>query len=192
MSADKTDPGQGKSGDITPEFPILDVFDAVHRAHETPMQIAAREMLEGHPELDEQRRLDEADRALEDIDEYVQETNPEGLAEAEAQLAEWKLPEDPLENIPDFIPEDEVTLDPGPLVNVFDLSSVLEGSIIQGILNAEGIACIVDNFTTNPPAGVFGQAGSWGRILVGENFAAQAKMAIEAAQQAESEPETGA
>ena len=38
------------------------------------------------------------------------------------------------------VDEDEVTLDPGPMVNVFDFSSVLEGSIIQGILNAEGIA----------------------------------------------------
>jgi len=192
MSVESTDPDGWESRDLTPEMPMLDVFDAVHRANETPVQIAAREMMEGHPELNEERRQEEADKVLGDIDDYVRDTDPADLAEAEAQLADWQLPEDPLETVPDFIPEDQVTLDPGPMVSVFYFSSAVEANIIKGILNGEGIACILDNLSTNPPSAYFGTAGTGGHILVGENFAAQAKMAIETAQQAGSEPETGA
>jgi hypothetical protein len=192
MAVEETDPNGFNSGDLVPEAPILDVFHAVRQANETPLQAAAREMAERNPELEQERREeDEADRTLGDIDDYVKQTEPEVLPEAEEQLAEWQLPDDPLEDVPDYISENEVDLEPGPLVNVFDFSSVLEGSIIKGILNGEGIACIMDNFTTNEYAGILGQSGSYGRILVAEHFAAQAKLAIEAAQASGTEPEAG-
>jgi hypothetical protein len=160
-------------------------------AIETPiMHAAIEENL--YPDAGEDaRRQTEADNVLGDVEEFVESTDPSSLAEAEAELSEWKVPEDPLEEVPDFVSEKDEVLDPGPMVPVFDAGSEMEAQLIIGILSASGIPSMLDNFASRAWGESIGVAqASWGHVLVAQEHAAQARAAIESAKEAGAQSQT--
>jgi hypothetical protein len=143
---------------------------------ETPLMQAVREeVLESTPESRRRRADDEADRLVDDIDDFVAETDPASLPAAEAEIDAWHPPSGPRE------PTDEPGDANTPLVSVFVAGTEVEANIVRGLLEAEGIP------TTVSVAGAkaFGAllsvgAGQWGDVFVAPDDAEKAREVVAA------------
>lgn len=145
------------------------IDEASGEPHETPLEAGfrARER-EADPVAREER---DADVAVGAVDDYVVQTDPEGLAEAEEQLDEWEIPNDPLDE-PIDIPEGT------PLVSVFTASSEMEANIVGGILQAEGIPSTIQHLGLALGGSNWTGEGAVAHLLVPENLADAALSAI--------------
>lgn len=161
-------------------------------AVETPLERAARaEQLrqEEQSQGNDAREEHEADVVIGDVGEYVAQTDPAGLPEAEAQLNAWEIPTDPLEGVPA-----DVVLHPGeegvPFVPVFSAGTESEANIVRGLLESEGIPVVVrDSASPVAYGSVFGIAEArWGDLLVGAAQADLARQIIAAAQEPSPDP----
>ena len=107
---------------------------------------------------------------VEDIDDYVAETDPGHLSEAEAELAQWTPP------------QDAGAIDSGDdskLVNVFSAYSEIEANIVKGVLDASGIPSSFDGLGGTVMGGIFAAGEQvWADIVVPEHYAEAAKSAI--------------
>lgn len=138
---------------------------------ETPLERAAR--LENQPPVPESVEL------VDDIDQFVARTDPEHLPEAEAELAAWKTPEDPLSHNAGAGPSET-----GNVVGVFSAYNEVEANIVKGVLDAAGIPSSFDNRGGTVMGGIF-SAGEqvWADIVVPESYADAAREAIAEATQ---------
>ncbi len=144
---------------------------------ETPLEIAARADAETEGHGGQARREEhEANVLVGDIDQYVAETDPGSLPEAERQLDAWQIPTNPLEGVPDNValePESE------PLVAVFAAQSEAEANIVRGLLEASGIPAFVNALSGPALGGIFQPDETrWGEILVSSSEADAARAAI--------------
>jgi len=124
--------------------------------------------------------VDPDDGALvDDIDAYVAQTDPEHLADAESELAEWSTPQE--------IARPVDAGDFSNVVSVFSAYSEVEANIIKGVLDAVGIPSAFDNHGGTVMGGIF-SAGEqeWADIVVPDHYAEQARTAIAEARQDES------
>jgi len=114
----------------------------------------------------------EAGMLVEDIDSYVAETDPQHLAEAEAELADWAVPGDPSAQPID-------AGDATAIVGVFSAYSEIEANIVKGVLDAAGIPAAFDNHGGSVMGGIF-SAGEqvWADVVVPESYADAARTAI--------------
>lgn len=158
---------------------------------ETPIMQAARESVLSEVTQENVRRQSEAEGVLQDVDEYIRSVNPPDLDEAERQLAQWQVPEPPLTVVPDYIPENEGVIDPGPMTSIFQAGSEMEAQLIMGLLGSAGVPSVIDNFASREWGESIGIGeGCWGHILVGEAYAAKARSVIDSARDAGSDPST--
>jgi hypothetical protein len=125
-------------------------------------------------ELDAARSQAETEQLLDDIEDYVAETDPADLPEADAQLSQWSAPN--AAAAPYAWPGD------GELVPVRSVGTEAEGIVIKGVLDDAGIPAVLAG-TPTPYLGaiVVGQ-GHWGAVLVPSNQVEAATAAIEAAE----------
>ncbi len=127
----------------------------------------------------------EADAVVADIDDYVAQTNPQGLLQAEQALEAWQIPTHPLDGVPG-----DVALEPGidgePLVSVFSARTESEANIVRGVLESEGIAVIFREVATPSYGSVFSVSESrWADLLVSASEAEQARAVLVAATEQE-------
>ena len=156
---------------------------------ETPLERAgriegARARAEESGAAQTRRAEHEADVVVGDVDQYVAQTDPERLPEAEAELDSWEIPASPLEGVPVDPPATGAVGD--PLVPVFAAGSEMEASIVRGLIESAGIPTTLDSL----PAPMFGSAlatgeDRWGDILVPAARADEARAVIAAAQQSD-------
>ena len=151
---------------------------------ETPLEIAARtQALEETPGAQTRREEQEADVLVADIDQYVAQTDPASLPEAERALEAWQIPTDPLEGVPG-----DVALEPGvegePLVPIFSAQSESEANIVRGLLEASGIPAVISSLSGPALGGIFQPDETrWGDLLVAPSDAEAAQAAIAEATQ---------
>jgi len=114
----------------------------------------------------------EAGMLVEDIDSYVAQTDPQHLAEAETELADWAVPNDP----------SALPIDAGDgtvVVGVFSAYSEIEASIVKGVLDAAGIPAAFDNHGGSVMGGIFAAGDQvWADVVVPESYADAARAAI--------------
>jgi hypothetical protein len=157
---------------------------------ETPLERAARaEVSRAATNSDDAQAEREADLVVGDVDEYVAQTDPASLPDAQAALDAWEIPTSPLEGVPD-----DVALNPGeevaPLVSVFSARTESEANIVRGLLESEGIAAIFREVATPAYGSIFSVSESrWADILVASTEAQAAREAIETAIQTSNEAE---
>ena len=152
---------------------------------ETPLEAAARaEALEDTSGAQARREEQEADVLVADIDQYVAQTDPASLPEAERELEAWQIPTDPLEGVPG-----NVALEPGvegePLVPIFSAQTESEANIVRGLLEASGIPAVISSLSGPALGGIFQpDEARWGDLLVAPSDAEAAQAAIAEATQA--------
>jgi hypothetical protein len=157
---------------------------------ETPLERAARtEVSRAAADSEDTQAEREADLVVGDVDEYVAQTDPASLPDAQAALDAWEIPNSPLEGVPD-----DVALNPGeevePLVSVFSAQNESEANIVRGLLESQGIAAIFREVATPAYGSIFSVSESrWADILVASTEAQAAREAIEAAVQSSNETE---
>lgn len=151
---------------------------SANRTPETPLEQAMRaevekEKREGGRSEDER----DADIAVEDVAEYIAETDPSALAEAEEQLNAWEVPASPFDNLSDKA----VGISGQPsLENIFSARTESEANIVKGLLESEGIAAIFREVATPTYGSIFSAGESrWADILVATSDATAARAAIE-------------
>jgi hypothetical protein len=155
---------------------------------ETPLERAARtETARKSGASGDAEAEHEADVVVGDVDEYVAQTNPAGLPEAQAALDAWEIPSSPLDSVPD-----DVALHPGeavaPLVSIFSARTESEANIVRGLLESQGIAAILREVATPAYGSIFSVSESrWADILVASTEAQAARDAIESAVQSSNE-----
>lgn len=146
---------------------------------ETPLETAARlEVQQDRGGAQVRQEEQEADTLVADIDQYVARTDPASLPEAEKQLNDWQIPNDPLEGVPG-----NVALEPNvegePLVAVFSAHSEPEANIVRGLLEASGIPTVINTLSSPALGGVFQlDETRWGDLLVSASHAADAQAVI--------------
>ena len=146
---------------------------------ETPLEAAARaEAQRNLGAAQVQAEEQEADTLMADIDEYVAQTDPASLPEAERALNAWQIPTDPLEGVPS-----DAALEPGAdsglPVAVFAAQSESEANIVRGLLEASGIPALVNPLSGPALGGIFQPDETrWGDILVSPSDAEAALAAI--------------
>jgi hypothetical protein len=114
----------------------------------------------------------EAGVLVDDIDSYVAKTDPQHLAEAEAELADWSAPDDPSGHPID-------AGDASNVVGVFSAYSEIEASIVKGVLDAAGIPAAFDNHGGSVMGGIFAAGDQvWADVVVPESYGDAAKAAI--------------
>ena len=114
----------------------------------------------------------EAGVLVDDIDSYVAHTDPQHLAEAEAELADWSTPDDPSTHPID-------AGDASNIVGVFSAYSEIEANIVKGVLDAAGIPSAFDNHGGSVMGGIFAAGDQvWADLVVPESYADAAKAAI--------------
>ena len=114
----------------------------------------------------------EAGVLVQDIDSYVAETDPEHLADAEAELADWSVPEDPSAHPID-------ATDATQAVAVFSAYNEIEANIVKGVLDAAGIPAAFDNRGGSVMGGIFAAGEQvWADIVVPESYADDARTVI--------------
>ena len=151
---------------------------------ETPLEIAARaEAQQNGSAAQTQAEEREADVLVADIDQYVAQTDPASLPEAEQALDAWQIPTDPLEGVPG-----DVALEPGvesqPPVAIFAAQTESEANIVRGLLEASGIPALVNPLSGPALGGIFQPDETrWGDILVSPADAEAARAAISDATQ---------
>jgi hypothetical protein len=141
---------------------------------ETPIERAVeQEEREETPKWQAQRDRAEANAVLSDIKDFVAQSDPASLPEAQAELSAWKIPVDaPYSNDPK---EDENA----PLTSVYSVSSESEAYIVRGLLEAAGVPAMLREvdapiYGSSMPSG----EGRWGDILVAQHLADEARQII--------------
>ena len=146
---------------------------------ETPLETAARlEAQQDSGAAQVRQEEQEADTLVADIDQYVARTDPASLPEAEQQLNDWQIPNDPLEGVPGnvaLLPNVEGDL----LVSVFSAHSEAEANIVRGLLEASGIPAVINTLSSPALGGVFQPDETrWGDLRVPASLAAAAQAVI--------------
>jgi hypothetical protein len=152
------------------ENPGQNLENPANESPETPLERAAR--LETEAETAQAPTRDKG--LVDDIDRYVARTDPEHLSDAEAELARWQTPDDPMSNMGDARAASD-----GAVVNVFSAYSEPEANIVKGVLDAAGIPSSLDNLGGAVMGGIF-SAGEqvWADIVVPAAYADAARQAI--------------
>ncbi len=146
---------------------------------ETPLEAAARAEVQVDSSGAQTRREEhEADVLVADIDDYVAQTNPASLPEAERELEAWQIPVDPLAGVPG-----NVVLEPGvesePLVAIFAAQNESEANIVRGLLEASGIPAVISPLSGPALGGIFQPDETrWGDLFVAASDAEAAQAAI--------------
>jgi hypothetical protein len=156
---------------------------------ETPLETAARTEAQAASSQAQTRREEhEADVVVGDIDDYVAQTDPASLPEAERELEAWQIPTDPLAGVPGNIVL-EPNVEGEPLVAIFAAQNESEANIVRGLLEASGIPAVVNSLSGLALGGIFqSDETRWGDILVAPSDAEAAQAAIaEATQSAASD-----
>ena len=156
---------------------------------ETPLEAAARaEAEEDRSGAQARRDEQEADRVVADIDDYVAQTDPASLPEAETALNAWEIPTGPLEGVPDNIVF-EPNVEGEPLVAIFAAQTEPEANIVRGLLEASGIPAVLNSLSGPALGGIFQPDETrWGDILVSASLAGAAQAAIAEATQSAAAP----
>ncbi len=146
---------------------------------ETPLETAARlEAQAGRSGGQARQEEHEADVLVADIDQYVAETDPASLPEAERELNAWQIPIDPLEGVPDNITF-EPNVEGEPLVAIFSAQTESEANIVRGVVEASGIPATINTLSSPALGGIFQPDETrWGDILVSASEAEAAQAAI--------------
>ena len=146
---------------------------------ETPLETAARlEALQSRSGGQARQEEHEADRLVADIDQYVAQTDPASLPEAERELEAWQIPTDPLEGVPSNVVF-QPNVEGEPLVAIFSAQSEAEAGIVRGLLEASGIPATINTLSSPALGGVFqSDETRWGDILVSASEAEAAQAAI--------------
>ena len=152
---------------------------------ETPLETAARlEAQQGRSSTQEEH---EADVLVADIDQYVAQTDPASLPEAERELNAWQIPTDPLEGVPGNVVF-EPNVEGEPLVAIFSAQTESEANIVRGLVEASGIPATINPLSGPALGGIFqSDETRWGDILVSSSEAEAAQEAIAEATAAGSE-----
>lgn len=158
---------------------------------ETPLETAARLEAQGSRSSTQARQDEhEADVLVADIDQYVAETDPASLPEAERELEAWQIPIDPLEGVPDNIVF-QPNVEGEPLVAIFSAQTESEANIVRGLLEASGIPATINTLSSPALGGIFQPDETrWGDILVSASEAEAAQTAIAEATASGSEADT--
>ena len=146
---------------------------------ETPLEAAARtEAQENQAGAQTRRDEQEADRLVADIDDYVAQTDPASLPEAETALNAWQVPTSPLDGVPDNVVF-EPNVEGEPLVAIFAAQTESEANIVRGLLEASGIPAALDSRSGPALGGIFQPDETrWGDLLVPASLAEAAQAAI--------------
>ena len=146
---------------------------------ETPLETAARLEAQGsRSSTQAQQEEHEADVLVADIDQYVAQTDPASLPEAERELEAWQIPTDPLQGVPSNVVF-QPNVEGEPLVAIFSAQSEAEASIVRGLLEASGIPATINTLSSPALGGVFQPDETrWGDILVSAPEAEAARAAI--------------
>lgn len=158
---------------------------------ETPLETAARTEAQADSSGAQTRHDEhEADVLVADIDDYVAQTDPASLPEAERELEAWQIPTDPLEGVPGNMAL-EPNVEGEPLVAIFAAQNESEANIVRGLLEASGIPALISSLSGPALGGIFQPDETrWGDILVAPSDAEAAQAAItEATQSAETTSE---
>ena len=157
---------------------------------ETPLETAARlEAQESRGGAQARQEEHEADRLVADIDQYVAQTDPASLPEAERELDAWQIPTDPLEGVPGNVVV-QPNVEGEPLVAIFAAQSEAEANIVRGLLEAYGFPATINTLSSPALGGVFQPDETrWGDILVSASEAEAAQAAIAEATASGSEAE---
>ena len=149
---------------------------------ETPLETAARLEAQGNSRGAQTRQEEhEADVLVADIDQYVAQTDPAFLPEAERELNAWQIPTDPLEGVPDNVVF-QPNVEGEPVVAIFSAQTESEANIVRGLLEASGIPAAINTLSSPVLGGVFqSDETRWGDILVSASEAEAAKAVIAAA-----------
>ena len=155
---------------------------------ETPLETAARlEAQQGRSSTQGRQEEHEADILVADIDQYVAQTDPASLPEAERELNAWQIPTDPLEGVPGNITF-EPNVEGEPLVPIFSAQTESEANIVRGLVEASGIPATINPLSGPALGGIFQPDETrWGDILVSASEAEAAQEAIAEATAAGSE-----
>jgi hypothetical protein len=151
---------------------------------ETPLEQGARTESEARTAAGQDLQIEhEADVVVGDVEDYVAETSPGDLPQAEAALDAWEIPTSPFEGVPGDValnPDAEET----PLVTVFSARTESEANIVRGLLESAGIAAIFRQvgFPTYGSVLSLGES-RFADILVTPAEADEARAVIESAQQ---------
>ena len=152
---------------------------------ETSLETAAR--LEVQQRRSNTQEEHEADVLVADIDQYVAQTDPASLPEAERELEAWQIPTDPLEGVPDNVVF-EPNVEGEPLVSIFSAQTESEANIVRGLVEAYGIPATINPLSGPALGGIFqSDETRWGDILVSASEAEAAQSAIAEATAAGSE-----
>lgn len=124
----------------------------------------------------------EADAVVADVDDYVAQTNPAFLPQAEQALENWQIPSSPFDGVSETgLEGDAQTV---PLVSVLSVGTESEANIVRGVLEAEGIAVIFREVAAPAYGSVFSVSEArWADLLVSAADAERAQRVIEAAMQ---------
>ena len=146
---------------------------------ETPLETAARlEAQQDRGGGQTRQEEHEADVLVADIDQYVAQTDPASLPEAERELDAWQIPTDPLEGVPGNVVF-QPNVEGEPLVAIFAAQSESEANIVRGLLEASGIPATINTLSSPVLGGVFQPDETrWGDVLVSAPEAEAAQAAI--------------
>jgi hypothetical protein len=110
-----------------------------------------------------------------DIEDYVQETAPEDLVEAERQIADWKP------TVGDGPPEVVTSAADARPVPVFNADDEIAARLTASLLQSEGIDVMVEQHIV-PGLDTARQMeeGIWGQVLVHQKDVAQAREMLDA------------
>jgi hypothetical protein len=105
----------------------------------------------------------------EDIEDYVQETAPEDLPEAERQIANWQP------TVGDGPPEIVSSAEDARPTPVFDATDEIAARLVESLLQSEGIDVMVEQHIV-PGLDTARQMdeGIWGQVFVHQKDVAQA------------------
>ncbi len=158
---------------------------------ETPLETAARlEAQENRTSTQTRQEEHEADVLVADIDQYVAQTDPASLPEAEQELDAWQIPTDPLEGIPANVVF-QPNVEGEPLTAIFSAQTESEANIVRGLLEASGIPAAINTLSSPVLGGVFqSDETRWGDILVSASEAEAAQTVIAEATATGSENES--
>jgi len=141
---------------------------------ETPLERAARlEAVDPAVRAQEEHHR-EATIVMQDVEDYIAETDPASLTDAAAQISAWKMPED--EDLGSGTGE---PMDSSTMTAVFSAGSEAEANIVRGVLHSEGIPAAFDSIPSPAMGHVFSVSESaWADIVVPAEFVDAARAAI--------------
>ena len=155
-------------------------------SRETPLERAARLEAADPVERAAEEHHREASVVMQDVEEYIAETDPGSALEAAAQISAWKMP------IGDLGAGPGEHINSQTMTPVFSAGSEAEANIVRGVLQAAGIPAAFDSIPSPAMGHVFSVSESaWADIVVPAEFTEAARAAIEEALNAGAETASG-